>query len=234
MPFVLYLLGLAVFAQATSEFMLSGLGPALARDLDVSIPATGWLTSAFAIGMIVGAPAVAVLGHRWPRRPALLGTLGLFLIVHVVGALTDSFAVLLVTRVLAAFANAGFLALALATATSLVKPDAKAKATAVLLGGTTLACIAGVPGGALLGQGLGWRAAFWAVALISLPAGSRSSGSFLSCQSAGWRGRDCGSIGTWSFGWLLARSSTAPRSAVSSTSLRSSPRSRVSLITGFR
>ncbi|MEV0289201.1 Cmx/CmrA family chloramphenicol efflux MFS transporter [Kribbella sp. NPDC050820] len=170
MPFVLYLLGLAVFAQATSEFMLSGLGPDIAHDLGVSIPAAGWLTSAFAIGMIVGAPAIAVLGARWPRRRTLLVTLTVFLLVHVIGALTSSFTVLLVTRVLAALANAGFLAIALATATSLVRPDAKGRATSVLLGGTTLACIAGVPGGALLGQHLGWRSAFWAVAIISLPA----------------------------------------------------------------
>ncbi|MFI7066154.1 MFS transporter [Kribbella sp. NPDC050124] len=84
--------------------------------------------------------------------------------------LTSSFTVLLVTRVLAALANAGFLAIALATATSLVRPDARGRATSVLLGGTTLACIAGVPGGAVLGQHFGWRAAFWAVAIISLPA----------------------------------------------------------------
>ncbi|MGW1340205.1 Cmx/CmrA family chloramphenicol efflux MFS transporter [Kribbella sp. NPDC002412] len=170
MPFVLYLLGLAVFAQATSEFMLSGLGPDIAHELGVSIPAAGWLTSAFAIGMIVGAPAIAVFGARWPRRRTLLVTLTVFLLVHVIGALTSSFAVLLITRVLAALANAGFLAIALATATSLATPDAKGRATSVLLGGTTLACIAGVPGGALLGQNLGWRSAFWAVAIISLPA----------------------------------------------------------------
>lgn len=170
MPFVLYLLGLAVFAQATSEFMLSGLGPEIAQDLGVSIPAAGWLTSAFALGMIVGAPAIAVLGARWPRRRTLLVTLTVFLAVHVVGALTASFAVLLITRILAALANAGFLAIALATATSLVRPDAKGRATSVLLGGTTLACIVGVPAGAVLGASLGWRSAFWAVALISLPA----------------------------------------------------------------
>ncbi|WP_041289825.1 Cmx/CmrA family chloramphenicol efflux MFS transporter [Kribbella flavida] len=170
MPFVLYLLGLAVFAQATSEFMLSGLGPDIAQDLGVSLPTAGWLTSAFAVGMIVGAPAIAVLGQRWPRRTTLLATLTVFLLAHVVGALTSDFAVLLVTRVLAALANAGFLAVALATASSLVPPGAKGRATSVLLGGTTLACIAGVPGGALLGQHFGWRAAFWAVALISLPA----------------------------------------------------------------
>lgn len=170
MPLVLYLLGLAVFAQATSEFMLSGLGPDIARDLGVSIPAAGWLTSAFAAGMIVGAPAIAVLGARWPRRRTLLVTLTVFLVAHVIGAVTTSFAVLLVTRVLAALANAGFLAIALATATSLVRPDAKGRATSVLLGGTTLACIAGVPGGAVLGQQFGWRSAFWAVAIISVPA----------------------------------------------------------------
>ncbi|GAA3124709.1 DHA1 family chloramphenicol resistance protein-like MFS transporter [Kribbella aluminosa] len=170
LPFVLYLLSLAVFAQATSEFMLSGLGPDIARDLGVSIPAAGWLTSAFALGMVVGAPAIAVLGARWPRRRTLLATLTVFLAVHVVGALTSSFAVLLTTRVLAAFANAGFLAIALATATGLVRPDAKGRATSVLLGGTTLACIVGVPAGAVLGRYLGWRSAFWAVALISLPA----------------------------------------------------------------
>lgn len=170
MPFLLYLLGLAVFAQATSEFMLSGLGPDISHDLGVSLPATGWLTSAFAIGMVVGAPAIAVLGSRWPRRPALLLTLGLFLVVHVIGALTTSFTVLLITRIVAAVANAAFLALALTTATTLVRPDAKGRATAILLSGTTLACIAGVPGGALLGQYYGWRAAFWAVAAICLPA----------------------------------------------------------------
>ncbi|MGW2346067.1 Cmx/CmrA family chloramphenicol efflux MFS transporter [Streptomyces sp. NPDC001661] len=170
MPFALHLLALAVFAQGTSEFMLSGLGPDIAQDLGVSIPAAGALTSAFAIGMIVGAPLTAVLAARWPRRPALFGFLLAFALVHVVGALTTSFPVLLGTRVVAALANAGFLAVALATAVGMVAPDAKGRATSVLLGGTTLACVAGVPGGALLGGLLGWRAAFWAVALICVPA----------------------------------------------------------------
>ncbi|MFH9070648.1 Cmx/CmrA family chloramphenicol efflux MFS transporter [Streptomyces alboflavus] len=170
MPFVLYLLSLAVFAQGTSEFMLSGLVSDIAADMEVSVPAAGSLTSAFAVGMIVGAPLMAVLSLRWPRRRALLGFLVTFLLVHVVGALTTSYAVLLGTRVVGALANAGFLAVALATATTLVAPDAKGRATSILLGGTTLACVVGVPGGALLGQLWGWRAAFWAVALISVPA----------------------------------------------------------------
>ncbi|GAB2947716.1 MFS transporter [Micromonospora polyrhachis] len=171
MPFAIYLLGLAVFAQGTSEFMLSGLTPDIAGDLRVSVPAAGTLTSAFAVGMVIGAPLMAILSLRWPRRRALLVFLIAFIVVHVVGALTTSFGVLLVTRVVGALATAGFLAVALATATatSMVGPNAKGRAAAVLLGGTTLACIVGVPAGAVLGQLWTWRTAFWAVAVVSLP-----------------------------------------------------------------
>ncbi|MEU5401501.1 Cmx/CmrA family chloramphenicol efflux MFS transporter [Streptomyces sp. NPDC005963] len=170
MPPLLYVLGLAVFAQGTSEFMLSGLLPDIARDLDVSIPAAGFLTSAFAVGMVIGAPLMAMASMRWSRRRALLAFLLTFLVVHVVGALTTTYAVLLATRIVAALANAGFLAVALATATALVPAGARGRATSILVGGITLACVAGVPGGALLGQLWGWRSAFWAVALLSVPA----------------------------------------------------------------
>jgi DHA1 family chloramphenicol resistance protein-like MFS transporter len=170
MPFAIYLLGLAVFAQGTSEFMLSGLVPGIARDMHVSIPTAGLLTSAFAAGMIVGAPLMVLLSRRWSRRRSLLTFLIIFLLVHILGAVTTSYGVLLATRVVAALANAGFLAVALTTATGMVAPDAKGRATSILLGGTTIACVAGVPAGALLGQVWGWRSAFWAVALITVPA----------------------------------------------------------------
>lgn len=170
MPFTLHLLGLAVFAQGTSEFMLSGLIPDIADDMRVSIPAAGALTSAFALGMVIGAPLMAVLARRWSRRRALLTFLITFLLVHLLGAVTTSFGVLVATRVVGALANAGFLAVALMTATAMVAPDAKGRATSILLGGVTLACVAGVPAGALLGQVWGWRSAFLAVALLSVPA----------------------------------------------------------------
>ncbi|NJP89631.1 MFS transporter [Nonomuraea sp. FMUSA5-5] len=170
MPFAVYLLGLAVFAQGTSEFMLSGLVPGIAADLGVSIPAAGLLTSAFAAGMVVGAPLMAALSLRLSRRAALLAFLIVFLAVHVLGAVTTSYEVLVATRVVAALANAGFLAVALATAVALAPSNATGRATSVLLGGVTLACVAGVPGGALLGEVWGWRSAFCAVALALVPA----------------------------------------------------------------
>lgn len=170
MPPVVHLLGTAVFAQGTSEFMVAGLVPDIASDMSVSISAAGLLTSAFAVGMAVGAPVMALLSMRWPRRLALVAFLAAFVLAHLVAALTTSFEVLIGTRVVGALANAGFLAVALATVTSMVPPDAKGRALAVLLAGTTIACVAGVPGGAFLGGLWGWRSAFWAVALFCIPA----------------------------------------------------------------
>ncbi|GHJ36790.1 Cmx/CmrA family chloramphenicol efflux MFS transporter [Streptomyces sp. TS71-3] len=170
MPLPLYLLALAVFAMGTSEFMLAGLLPDIASGLHVSVGTAGTLTSAFAAGMIVGAPLMAGLARNWPRRSSLLGFVLAFSAAHAVGAACTSFPVLFATRVLAALANAGFLAVALTAAAALVPSGQKGRALAVLLSGTTVATIAGVPGGSVLGTVLGWRATFWAVAAVCLPA----------------------------------------------------------------
>ncbi|MFJ7191509.1 MFS transporter [Streptomyces bacillaris] len=170
MPFAVYVLGLAVFAQGTSEFMLSGLVSAIATDLDVSLSAAGLLTSAFAVGMILGAPLMALFSRTWPRRRALLFFLAVFIAVHIVGALTPGYGVLLAARFVGALANAGFWAVALAAAVSMVPDGLRGRATAVVVGGVTIACVVGVPAGAVLGERWGWRAAFWAVAVVSLPA----------------------------------------------------------------
>jgi DHA1 family chloramphenicol resistance protein-like MFS transporter len=170
MPLVIVLLAVAVFAQGTSEFMLAGLLPAIADDLAISIPQVGLLTSAFAVGMIAGAPLMAAVSRRWPPRLALSSFLVVFIVMHVVGGLTDDFVILLATRIVAALTNAGFLAVTLSTVSALVPADRTARALAVILGGTTLALIAGVPGGAVVGALLDWRAALWGVAIISVPA----------------------------------------------------------------
>lgn len=170
MPLFVYVLSLAAFAQGTSEFMLAGLVPGIAHDMSVSVAAAASLTSAYAVGMIVGAPVMAALSARWPRRRALAGLLAAFVVVHVVGAVTASFPVLFGTRVVAAIANAGFLAVAMSVATGLVVPERRPRATAILLSGVTLSCVIGVPAGALLGDWSGWRSVFWAVAALCLPA----------------------------------------------------------------
>ncbi|QNE17298.1 MFS transporter [Kribbella qitaiheensis] len=170
MPIAVYILGLAIFAQGTSELMLAGLLPEMADDLSVSIPAAGLLISAFAVGMLIGAPVLAVVTLRWPRRTALLVFLAIFALTHVAGALTPNYDVLLVTRVLGAFVYAGFWAVAAVTAVGLVPRNSRAKAMSVVAGGLTIATIVGLPAGTVIGQHLGWRAAFWTVAALSILA----------------------------------------------------------------
>lgn len=170
MPFALYLLALVVFTMGTSEFMLAGLVPDISTHFGVSVGTAGLLTSAFAAGMVIGAPAMAAFTRRLPVKATLLGCVLVFALSHVVGALTPNFTVLLATRVLAAIVNAGFLAVALGAATKLVAADRKGRAVAVLLSGTTVATVAGVPAGALLGTALGWQSTFWAIAVLCIPA----------------------------------------------------------------
>ncbi len=170
MPFALYLLALVVFVMGTSEFMLAGLVPDISASFGVSVGTAGLLTSAFAAGMVIGAPAMAALTRRLPVQATLVSCVLVFALTHVVGALTRDFTNLLIARVVAAIANAGFVAAALAAATRLVAVDAKGRAVSVLLAGTTVATVAGVPAGALLGAAYGWQSTFWAVALLCVPA----------------------------------------------------------------
>lgn len=166
MSVLLVVLACAVFAQATSEFMLAGLVAQIGPDVGVSVAMAGWCTSAFAVGMVIGAPAMALWARRWAPRRSLALFLVVFVAVHVVGALTPSFWLLVVSRVVAALANAGFLAVALTVAVRSVPADRTARATGVLLAGTALALIVGVPAGALLGELGGWRSTFWVVAAL--------------------------------------------------------------------
>ncbi|WP_040793495.1 Cmx/CmrA family chloramphenicol efflux MFS transporter [Nocardia paucivorans] len=170
MPIVVFVLAVAVFAQGTSEFMVSGLLEEIAVDIGVSVGAAGLLASLFAAGMVLGAPVMAMAAGRLPVRYSATAFLGLFCAAHVVGAVATGFALLLVTRGVAAVANAGFLAVALAALPRMVGPAKIGRATSVVVSGVTVACIAGVPAGTLLGQVWGWRSAFWAVAVIGAAA----------------------------------------------------------------
>ncbi|MEU8539346.1 Cmx/CmrA family chloramphenicol efflux MFS transporter [Streptomyces sp. NPDC048717] len=167
MPLAVYILGLSVFALGTSEFMLSGLLPPIAEDMNVSIPRAGLLISAFAIGMVVGAPLLAVATLRLPRKTTLTTLIGVFGLGQIAGALAPNYAVLFASRVVSALACAGFWAVGAAVAIAMVPVGARARAMAVMIGGLSIANVIGVPAGAFLGEHLGWRAAFWAVGVAS-------------------------------------------------------------------
>ncbi|MEV0747693.1 Cmx/CmrA family chloramphenicol efflux MFS transporter [Streptomyces sp. NPDC050273] len=170
MPLAVYILGLSVFALGTSEFMLSGLLPPIADDMSVSIPRAGLLISAFAIGMVVGAPLLAVATLRLPRRTTLIALISVFGLGQVAGALAPTYEVLFASRVISAFACAGFWAVGAAVAIAMVPVNSRARAMAVMIGGLSIANVLGVPLGAFLGENLGWRSAFWAVGAASAVA----------------------------------------------------------------
>ncbi|GAA3478371.1 Cmx/CmrA family chloramphenicol efflux MFS transporter [Streptomyces yanii] len=170
MPLAVYILGLSVFALGTSEFMLSGLLPPIADDMNVSIPRAGLLISAFAIGMVIGAPLLAVATLRLPRRTTLITLISVFGLGQVAGALAPTYEVLFASRVVSAFACAGFWAVGAAVAIATVPVNARARAMAVMIGGLSIANVLGVPLGAFLGENLGWRSAFWAVGAASAVA----------------------------------------------------------------
>jgi DHA1 family chloramphenicol resistance protein-like MFS transporter len=170
MPLAVYILGLSVFALGTSEFMLSGLLPPIADDMNVSIPRAGLLISAFAIGMVIGAPLLAVATLRLPRRTTLITLISVFGLGQVAGALAPTYEVLFASRVVSAFACAGFWAVGAAVAIAMVPVNARARAMAVMIGGLSIANVLGVPLGAFLGENLGWRSAFWAVGAASAVA----------------------------------------------------------------
>ncbi|CAM5381906.1 sugar efflux transporter [Streptomyces tanashiensis] len=172
MPLAVYILGLSVFALGTSEFMLSGLLPPIAEDMNVSIPRAGLLISAFAIGMVVGAPLLAVATLRLPRKTTLVALITVFGLGQIAGALAPNYTVLFASRVVSALACAGFWAVGAAVAIAMVPVGARARAMAVMIGGLSIANVLGVPAGAFLGS-TPWRSAFWAVGAASARARRR-------------------------------------------------------------
>jgi predicted MFS family arabinose efflux permease len=170
LPFVVMLLAVGTFLTATTEFVIAGLLPELAGDLDVSVARAGLLITAFAVGMIIGAPLIAIATARVPQRSTLVAALLVFSAGHVVAALSSSFAVVLTARIVTALATGTFLAVAAAVAVAAVGAANGARAMGTLMSGVALATVVGVPLGSFVGQLVGWRGVFWGLAVVSVVA----------------------------------------------------------------
>ncbi|MFG3709583.1 Cmx/CmrA family chloramphenicol efflux MFS transporter [Micromonospora sp. NPDC047730] len=168
LPLGVYLLAISMFAMGSAEFLLAGVLPAIADDLSITLSSAGALISAFAIGVVIGGPPLAIITLRWPRRATLVTTQALFAASVAVGLLTQSYTVLLATRFVCGLAYAGFWAVAAVTAISLVAPDRTARASGVVVSGLSLAMVAGGPAGAMLSYFTGWRGGFWGVAALTV------------------------------------------------------------------
>ena len=163
-------LAVAAFGIGTTEFVIMGLLPEVATDLGVTIPAAGMLVSAYALGVAVGGPVLAVATARMPRKTTLAWLMALFILGNIGCALTPSYGWLMVARVLTSFCHAAFFGIGAVVATQVVEPHKRAQAMSLMFAGLTLANVLGVPLGTLLGQQTGWRSTFWAVSVIGVLA----------------------------------------------------------------
>ncbi|MER5974001.1 MFS transporter [Streptomyces sp. NPDC002055] len=170
MPLALLALAISAFGIGTTEFVMMGLLPNVANDLGTSVPTAGYLVSAYAIGVVVGAPLLTALGSRIPRKRMLVLLMGLFTVGNLASALAPNFGLLAGGRVLAGLPHGAFFGVGAVVAARLVDEGRQARAVATMFLGLTVANIVGVPVGTLLGQQLGWRSTFLVVTGIGVLA----------------------------------------------------------------
>ncbi|MEU8981644.1 MFS transporter [Streptomyces sp. NPDC048309] len=170
MPLALLALAVGAFGIGTTEFVMMGLLPDVANDLGVSIPTAGHLVSAYALGVVIGAPLLAAATARMSRRKVLIALMGVFVAGNALSAFAPDYHWLLAARFLSGLPHGAFFGVGAVVATSLVAPERKARSVSLMFLGLTVANIAGVPVATLMGQHLGWRATFLGVSAIGVAA----------------------------------------------------------------
>jgi MFS transporter, DHA1 family, inner membrane transport protein len=147
-----------------------GVLPDVAGDLGATIPQGGHLVSAYAVGVVVGAPVLAVLGARLPRKALLLALMAAFTVANALSALAPTFGTLVLARFVSGLPHGAYFGVAALVAASIVPPGRRARAVARVMLGLTVANVVGVPLATLLGQQLGWRSTYWSVSVIGVLA----------------------------------------------------------------
>jgi len=163
-------LAIGAFGIGVTEFAPMGMLPSIATDLGVSIPAAGLLVSAYAVGVLIGAPLMTLATGKVPRRYLLIGLMAIFTLGNLMSALASDYVNLLVARVVTSLNHGAFFGIGSIVAASVVPPEKRAGAVAAMFMGLTLATIGGVPLATWFGELLGWRTSFWGIAGLGLVA----------------------------------------------------------------
>ena len=161
-------LAAGAFGIGVTEFAPMGLLPVIATDLGVSIPTAGLLISAYALGVMLGAPLMTLTTGRVPRRTLLIGLAAIFTLGNLLSAISDGYGMLLVARVITSLNHGAFFGVGSIVAAGLVPPNRQAGAVAAMFMGLTIANVVGVPLATWAGDALGWRASFWGIAGIGI------------------------------------------------------------------
>ncbi|MER8014518.1 MFS transporter [Streptomyces griseoluteus] len=170
MPLALLALAVGAFGIGTTEFVMMGLLPDVADDLHISIPTAGHLVSAYALGVVIGAPLLAAVTARMSRRTVLIGLMAVFVAGNALSAFAPGYDSLLAARFLSGLPHGAFFGVGAVVATGMVAPERKARSVSLMFLGLTVANVAGVPVATLMGQHMGWRATFLGVSAIGLAA----------------------------------------------------------------
>ncbi|MGV9771017.1 MFS transporter [Streptosporangium sp. NPDC003464] len=165
-----YLLALGIFAMVTSEFAVAGLMPQMADGLDATIPRIGYLITAFAAAMAAGGPFLTIAVLKARPRPALMVLFTIFLAGNLLAATAPSYPVMMAARVITGIAAQAFFGVAVSLAVQLTSPHVRGRAIAVVMNGLMVGTLLGLPLSTLIGEHLGWRAAFWAVSALTVLA----------------------------------------------------------------
>jgi MFS transporter, DHA1 family, inner membrane transport protein len=160
-------LALGGFAIGTTEFVTMGVLPDIAAGVGVDIPSAGHVISVYALGVVVGAPVIAALSARLPRRALLVGLMTAFLVANLLTAVAPGYRTLLVARFLSGLPHGAYFGVASLVAASLVAPHLRGRAVSSVLLGLAAAMLTGAPAATWLGQQLGWRSAYWVVAVVA-------------------------------------------------------------------
>jgi MFS transporter, DHA1 family, inner membrane transport protein len=161
-------LSAGAFGIGVTEFAPMGLLPVIARDLHVSIPAAGLLISAYALGVMLGAPLMTLATGRMRRRTLLILLAGIFTLGNLLSAVSSGYGMLLIARVITSLNHGAFFGVGSIVAASLVAPERRAGAVAAMFMGLTIANVVGVPLATWAGEGMGWRASFWGISALGL------------------------------------------------------------------
>ncbi|EIL2910501.1 MFS transporter [Vibrio alginolyticus] len=170
MPLALLALTLSAFAIGTTEFVIVGLIPTMASDLNVSLPSAGLLVSLYALGVAVGAPVLTALTGNWKRKYVLLSVMALFVLGNLLAWQAPGYNTLVAARILTGLAHGVFFSIGSTIATGLVSKEKAASAIAIMFTGLTVALVTGVPLGTWIGQTFGWQATFLIVAILGIIA----------------------------------------------------------------
>ncbi|HJE01539.1 MFS transporter [Staphylococcus auricularis] len=165
-PVAIWMLAIGAFAIGMTEFVIMGLLPNVARDLDVTVSQAGQLITGYALGVAIGGPILVMLTIKWNRKHLLILLMAIFIVGNLAATFSPSYGYLMTSRIITSLAHGSFFGIGSILAASMVSPSKRASAMALMFMGLSMSNILGVPFGTLIGQGLGWKMTFAVIAVI--------------------------------------------------------------------